>query len=606
MKALKAVKAPGGSPAAPWPDPAGMTAKELAGQMVAAGFSGTEPSPGILELIVRRGLGGVIYFSRNIAGAAQLRGLSARLQEAATHGSPSGLPLLISIDQEGGTVARLTEAEGGTVFPGNMLLGATGSADLAYAAARATATELRAVGVNWNFAPVVDVLNNPANPVISVRSYGEDPALVARLGAAAARGYQDGGVLATAKHFPGHGDTDKDSHLLLPTIPHPRERLDQVELVPFRAVIAAGVGAIMTAHITFPAIEDRPGRPATLSRAVLTGLLRKELAFQGLIVTDCMEMQAITKHFGAAAAAVEAVKAGADMVLVSHTFERQVASLDAIAAAITNGEIPRWRAEEAVDHILSAKARFASGTEGRGGAAGGPGSAGGAGVDPLVTVGSPEHRRLAAEIAAQGVTLLANDGSLIPAGDRFYRPLVVACRPAAVSPVESRHGFSTPLLEEVRRFRPEATGITIALDPTPEERAPVVAKAASPGTDLVIFASTEMRAHPAQAALAASLAHSGRPLVVVATRSPFDALALAHAPGPDGGTAAGGTAAGGTTAGGTAAGGSIQAGAFLAAYEYRLAAMRAATEIIFGARRPAGRLPVTLPGLYPVGHGVTN
>ncbi len=578
------------APRGPWPDPPGMTPAELAGQMVAAGFSGTVPSPGILDLIKNRGLGGVIFFSRNVTALDQLRRLSGQLREAAS-ASSTGLPLLISVDQEGGTVARLTEAEGATVFPGNMLLGATGSPDLAYAAARATAAELRAVGVNWNYAPVVDVLNNPANPVISVRSYGEDPDLVARLGAAAVRGYQDGGVLATAKHFPGHGDTDKDSHLLLPTIPHSRQRLDQVELVPFRAAIAAGVGAIMTAHITFPALEARPGHPATLSRAVLTGLLREELGFRGLVVTDCMEMQAITRHFGAAVAAVEAVKAGADMVLVSHTFERQVASLDAIAAAITGGEIPRRRAEDAVGRVLAAKARFAgrslSGTTSEAAW----NLVADTGTDPAESAGP--HRRLADEIAAQGVTLVANDGSSVPAGDRFRRPLVVACRPAVVSLVESRHSHSTPLLEEVRRFRPGANGLEVGLDPSDEEIAGVIGAAgavegAGPpvgGADLVIFASTEMRAHPTQVALAAALQRTGCPLVVVATRSPFDALALA---------------------GGVPGGGAIRAGAFLAAYEYRLAAMRAVAEILFGARRPAGRLPVTLPGLYPAGHGVTN
>ena len=581
----------GAAGAQSWPDPAKMTSQELAGQMVAAGFPGTAPSPGILELIARRGLGGVIYFSRNIADLDQLRQVSDRLREAARC-SPAGLglPLLISIDQEGGTVARLTEAEGGTVFPGNMLLGATGSADLAYAAARATAVELRAVGVNWNYAPVVDVLNNPANPVISVRSYGEDPDLVARLGAAAVRGYQDGGVLATAKHFPGHGDTDKDSHLLLPTIPHSRQRLDQVELVPFRAAIAAGVGAIMTAHITFPALEPRPGRPATLSRAVLTGLLREELGFGGLVVTDCMEMHAITQHFGAAAAAVEAIKAGADIVLVSHTFERQVASLDAIAAAIASGEIPRRRAEDAVGRVLAAKVRYAlggvPGTPADGAAAADVAADGVTPADPggVTETDLAEHRRLADGIAAQGVTLVANDGGLVPAGERFRRPLVVACRPAVVSLVESRHSHPTPLLEEVRRFRPEAAGLEVGLDPSGEEiaRARAAAAATTAGADLVIFASTEMRAHPAQVALAGALQDTDCPLVVVATRSPYDALALAGGGGP------------------------IRAGAFLVAYEYRLAAMRAVAGILFGARRAAGHLPVTVPGLYPAGHGVTN
>jgi uridine kinase len=295
-----------------------------AGQMLVAGWTGTEVSAEAADLIARGNLGGLIIFGRNLRSAAQARELSGHLQEIAAGAVPrSRAPLLIAIDQEGGPVSRFTAGHGATAMPGNADIGAVGSADAAYRAARATALELEAVGVNWNYAPVVDVFSNPANPVIADRSYGTDPALVARLGAAAVRGCQDGGVMATAKHFPGHGDTDTDSHLTLPCVPHDRARLDRVELPPFRAAVAAGAGAIMTAHVTVPAIEPCPGLPATLSRAVLTGLLREEMGFDGLIVTDCLEMAAIADRFGVAEAAVAAIRAGADMALISHTAARQ-------------------------------------------------------------------------------------------------------------------------------------------------------------------------------------------------------------------------------------------------------------------------------------------
>src|SRR5205823_4953521 len=218
---------------------------------------------------------------------------------------------LVSVDQEGGMVNRFKAPL--HQFSGNMALGAIASADpeegveLTRAQAAAQAKELRAIGVNWNFAPVADVNNNPDNPIIGVRSYGESPELVARLAAAAVQGYQSAGMLACAKHFPGHGDTCVDSHLALPTVHADRPRLDSVELLPFKHLIDRGVGAIMTTHVIFPALD--PDHPATLSRAILTDLLRTGLGFDGLLITDCLEMEAIAGTIGTARGAVEALKA---------------------------------------------------------------------------------------------------------------------------------------------------------------------------------------------------------------------------------------------------------------------------------------------------------
>lgn len=249
-------------------------------------------------------------------------------------------------------VARITE--GVTLMPGQMAIAAAGSAEEAYRAAYVSGSELRRIGINLNYAPVLDVNNNPLNPVIGVRSFGESPEAAAEFGAAAVRGYQDAGVAATAKHFPGHGDTDVDSHLDLPTVPHDRARMDRVELVPFRRAIVEGVDAVMSAHIYFPALEKEK-LPVTLSPSVLTGLLREELGFEGIITTDCMEMNAIAEHYGVAEASVLAVLAGADQILVSHRSDRQGAALSALEAAVREGRIAETRIDDSVRRLLRMK-----------------------------------------------------------------------------------------------------------------------------------------------------------------------------------------------------------------------------------------------------------
>ncbi|HET9921588.1 MAG TPA: glycoside hydrolase family 3 N-terminal domain-containing protein, partial [Ktedonobacteraceae bacterium] len=231
-----------------------MTLEEQIGQLFMVGFAGTEPSQGIIDMISRYRVGGIILFSRNVRDTRQVLELTRSLQDIA-HTAGHRYPLLIAIDQENGMVQRL--GRGATQFPGNMALGAVGSEQMVYDVALATGRELRALGLNMNLAPVVDVNNNPANPVIGVRSFGEDPHQVARLAAAAVRGYREAGVIATLKHFPGHGDTAVDSHLSLPTLPFSLQRLENVELVPFRAGIEAGAESVMSAHIAFPAITGQ-------------------------------------------------------------------------------------------------------------------------------------------------------------------------------------------------------------------------------------------------------------------------------------------------------------------------------------------------------------
>jgi len=328
-----------------------MSLEEKVGQLFQVGFSDTKADNNIKDMIENYHIGGVIYFSRNLNSLKQTAELSNQLQELALN-SKSEIPLFISADQEGGIVTRL---RGGTHFPGNMALGATGSNVLAEKAGKATATELKNTGINMNLAPVLDVNNNPANPVIGVRSFGEDPDLVANLGYSYFAGLQSEGVIACGKHFPGHGDTDLDSHLSLPVIRHNRERLNKIELVPFKRAIDQGIDSIMTAHVHFPAIEKEIGIPATLSKKVLTGLLRKELNFKGLIITDCMEMNAIADSFGTVEGAIRAFIAGSDVILISHSYQKQKRAIKAMKEAVKSNRISENRINTSLKRILKLK-----------------------------------------------------------------------------------------------------------------------------------------------------------------------------------------------------------------------------------------------------------
>jgi beta-N-acetylhexosaminidase len=282
-----------------------------AGQLLVAGFDGTEPSAEILALI-REGLGGVILYGKNCVDAAQVLELTNRLQQAARDAGHAR-PLLIAIDQEQGRVVRL--AAGVTVFPAMGTIARAGNPELVARVAAAAGRELLAVGVNWNLAPVADVLTAPDCP-IGDRSFGADPAAAAAMVAAAVRGAASVGMRCCVKHFPGHGATGKDSHVSAPVVARSRAELEACELVPFRAAVHAGVPAVMTAHITFPALD--PAAPASLSPRVIGGLLRGELGFSGVVVSDDLEMAGIVLDHTLESAAVAALAAGADLLLVSR------------------------------------------------------------------------------------------------------------------------------------------------------------------------------------------------------------------------------------------------------------------------------------------------
>ena len=324
----------------------------------------------------------------------------------------SRVPLLTSADLEpglgrleGGTFTHyLLDAGSATVFPSAMAIAATGREQDAYDVAKIIAQEARAVGIQINFSPVVDVNNNPSNPVINTRSFGEDPQRVARLSAEFVRGTQDGGAVSTAKHFPGHGDTDVDSHVGLPIVGANWSRLDTLELVPFRAAIKAGAGMVMTAHIALPAVEGDSTTPATLAPKIITGVLRDSLKFGGVAITDAMTMEGVGKGYSVEESSVLAVKAGADIILKPSDPTK---AIDAVVAAVERGEVPRAHIDSAARRVLELKARTGVAFNPR------------MDLDALrEVVGSPEHRAVAADIARRAVTLLRDNATLLPASGR--------------------------------------------------------------------------------------------------------------------------------------------------------------------------------------------
>ncbi|MBI4266088.1 MAG: beta-N-acetylhexosaminidase [Acidobacteria bacterium] len=356
------------------------------GQLLIGSFPSTTIPAELRSLAREFQLGGAVLFARNIEAPEQVAELAHDVQ-----GLASELPLWVSVDQEGGRVARLRAPF--TEWPPMAVLGRSGDATLASRFAAALAAELKAVGVTLDYAPVLDIHTNPKNPVIGDRALAEDADTVARLGAAIIRGLQDNGVAACGKHFPGHGDTSVDSHLDLPLVEHPPDRIRRVECVPFREAIRAEVAFMMTAHVLVPSFDEE--RPATLSRRLVQDLLRDELAFEGVIVSDDLEMKAIARTWAPPDAAVLALAAGCDGVLIcGGDVEVQAATLEALVHALEDGRIPYARLDAALARHRRAKERFlapAVGEAGRNGPA--------RGTTLRHVLGSDEHRRIADEMA---------------------------------------------------------------------------------------------------------------------------------------------------------------------------------------------------------------
>jgi beta-N-acetylhexosaminidase len=326
------------------------------GQRFMVGFEGLTASADVKALLREFGVGHVVLFARNVADPEQVADLVRELQSTARDAGHDR-PVLVAVDQEGGRVARLKDPW--TIWPAARAVGRAGSEETARKMAEALADELKACGIRYDFAPCVDVDTNPRNPVIGDRSFGDDPDLVGRLGVAMIRGLQDNGVVACAKHFPGHGDTDVDSHLDLPSVEHSRARLEDVELRPFREAIEAGVATVMASHLLVREFDD--ALPATLSPKVVNGLLRKELGYAGVVVTDALEMKALANHWTPAQISVMAAKAGCDLLALCSGHDAQVEAMESLIRALEAGEIPFKDAEAAEGRVRALKERFLAG-----------------------------------------------------------------------------------------------------------------------------------------------------------------------------------------------------------------------------------------------------
>jgi beta-N-acetylhexosaminidase len=445
-----------------------------------------------------------------------------------------------------------------------MALGAGGSRPDARTLGRIAGAELRAMGIRQNYSPVADVNVNPANPVIGVRSFGADPRAVSALVAAEVAGYQGSGVAATAKHFPGHGDTNVDSHTGFPTITHSRELWEKLDAPPFRAAIAAGIDSIMTAHLMVPAL-DGSGDPATLSRPILTGILREHLGYDGVVVTDSLGMEGVRTKYGDDRVPVLALKAGVDQLLNPPDLDL---AWNAVLAAVRDGELTEARLDASVLRILRLKARlglFRSPYVGQ------------AGVER--TVGTRAHLKAADRIAERTTTLLVNEGRLLPLSRRRHpRVLVVGADPA--SPSGTTGPPTGVLAGALSELGFTATALSTGTAPSAATIAKAVAAAAD--VDAVVAATYNVTAGSSQRTLVEQLVATGRPVVAVAIRNPYDVARLPSVP------------------------------AFLAAWSWTDVELRAAARVIAGRVKPRGRLPVAVQRaddpeqvLYPIGYGLT-
>ncbi|TKC14315.1 beta-N-acetylhexosaminidase [Robertmurraya kyonggiensis] len=544
-----------------------MSMEEKVGQMLMPDFRNwngqnvTVMNDEIAQLVKNYHLGGVILFRENTVTADQTTRLVSAYQEAAEK-----YGLIISIDQEGGIVTRL---QTGTDFPGNMALGATRSEELAEKVGKAIGEELNALGINMNFGPVLDVNNNPDNPVIGVRSFSEDPELVSNLGNAYIKGLHETGTAATAKHFPGHGDTATDSHVGLPSVPHDLERLKEVELYPFQQAMNEGIDAIMTAHVTFPKIDDtkaiskKDGTevavPGTLSQKILTGLVREEMGFNGVIVTDAMNMGAIAEHFGPVDAAIRAVKAGADILLMPVGIE---AVANGLYDAVNSGDISEDRLEQSVERVLTlklnrgiVKAEVEKSLDEKV-------------ANALRVVGSAEHKAVEKEAAEKSITLVKNDSVL---------PLNVSSEDKIV--VVGGSGYSINLLAaEVQKHHPGAVYINASDKLTAAQLAQVQgAKYIIAGTYTSSVSGRSQNA--SQMVMTRQLIETGIPVIAVGARNPYDVMSF------------------------------LDVDAYLVQYGFKPASFAATANTIFGQNNPTGKLPVTIYNhdgsvLYGFDHGL--
>lgn len=509
--------------------------REKVGRMLLVGFEGLHPPDYILEWLAEGRIGGVIFFARNVESPAQVARLVRSVQSAARH------PPLIAIDQEGGIVARLRE--GFTESPGAMALGAADSEMLAEQMAAALGAELHALGINFNLAPVVDIGHDSSNPVISTRTLGAEAARVSRLAVAQVGGFQSAGVAACAKHFPGHGNTPTDSHVSLPVVSGALDFLWEHDLVPFRATVDADIASVMISHVKFEALD--PVYPSTLSPAIITGLLREEIGFEGLIVTDCMEMQAITQNYGAGESAVLAALAGVDAMFFSHTRQNQEAAYDALLHAAESGRLPLAQIDAANARLDAFTRRFPA-------------------VEPgdLSAIRRADHLRVCQAAAEAGTVLLTANPDVFPLRPQRQRVAVIEFASHLETGVLDQSGLTGlgALLHA------QAPGIVhIALNPAdPQPAALEEARRMARAAEVTIVATRSAHLLPRQREIAQEMLSIASRGALLCLRNPYDVEVL------DG------------------------ADAILCTCGDSAPSLQAAVDALLGRFTPAGRLPVPL------------
>lgn len=467
-----------------------LTTKQLLGQKLEFGFHGTALTEEFKNLIHEYQIGNVILFRRNVTGAEQMRRLCGEIREFITR--ETGIPPFIVIDEEGGMVSRLPGD--GVNVPGAMAIAATGDPENARRASEITIRQLRGLGANFNMAPVLDVNSNPGNPVIGVRSYGDRAERVAEFGCAAIAPYPGSGVHCCIKHFPGHGDTAVDSHLGLPRVDKTEAELEQLELIPFRRAIRAGVPAVMMSHVLFPNIQNEQV-PCTMSRYMVTELLRKKLGFDGLIFTDCMEMLAIRDHYGTPEGVVASIKAGVDIAEISSTLGLELSAAQAVNAAAARGEFDMDELRGSVERILKYKRQLFA--------------------EPQPALcGRPEDRLAVQRMSRRAISTLGGEAFRAD-GDTLF----CGCADYRVSGVANEDGGTLTFPE----YMAGAFGGDCLITPKDPGEADIrAAVERAGGCKKIVLGTCNAHLFRGQLALAQALAALNKPMAMVALRNPYD------------------------------------------------------------------------------------
>jgi beta-N-acetylhexosaminidase len=519
-------------------------------QLFVVGFHGYTAGPQIINLIKDHYIGGIVLFTRNVESTQQLLQLISTLQRAAKDADHTH-PLFIGMDQENGLVTRI-KPPCAAQLPGAMAVSATGSIDWALAAAEATAATLLFYGVNTNYGPICDVNSEPSNPVIGVRSPGDDPEFVGAFATATAKGLRSKGIIPCAKHFPGHGDTNTDSHYALPVIRKSRAQLDACELVPFQQVLSQRVESVMTAHIALPCLGDELGLPTSLSPPALK-VLREEMKYEGMVITDCLEMDGVRATYGTEKGAVMALRAGNDSVMICHTYDVQVASIALVIDAVKSGSLPGSRLHEASNRVRQLKTKFLS-------------------WDSALKMSSISHfeamktaqEKLAQKIYESSATIIRSDPGVLPLSSSggtivFLSPAtdVKPSSAAGSGEIKTRTPFTPREFYSVLcAFHPCVVDV-----PFYENQALPLKEPAIRDAEVVVLATRNAHLYKYQEELGLKLAEMGKKLVVVSTCDPYDFLW------------------------------DEEVRNLVAAYEPTVEAFAAAAKVIFGVVAASGRLP---------------